>query len=148
MNEPYFPEASDPDTYVRGRLAPPTLARQVKLGWKVGAAYVALKVVASLFLSPEELSSPLIATLAAAEVALAAGLVFGVYRWRAWAAWSLLALLVASAFAGAWHPPQTSMPGGAQVRIAFLFGFGVVFGRAAIAIRKFERSASQATPSK
>lgn len=138
-NEPFIPEASDPDTFVRGRLAPIKLARQVRLGWKAGVAYLIVKLAAVVLTYPEVLASPLLALFAAGEFVFVGAMVYGVYRWNGMASWLLFAFLIVSAFAGALHPPLTPAPGGATVRIAFLIAFGVVFGRAAIAIRAFDR---------
>lgn len=142
MNDfPNIPEASDPDTYVRGRLAPAPLARQVRAGWKAGIIYVVLLIVGATFLYPEDIVTTTIKFLVAAEVALSCALTFGIYRWYAFAAWSLLGLLILSAVAAAIHPPHMPTPGSAAFRIGFLVAFGVLFGRAAIAIRAFSRGA-------
>lgn len=140
-NESFIPEASDPDTFVRGRLASVGLARQVRLGWKAGIAYLILKLAAAIFLYPENLASPLLALLAGGEVLLVSAMVYGVYRWNGLASWLLFAFLIISAFAGVVHPQLTPAPGGGTLRIAFVIAFGVVFGRAAIAIRTFDRGA-------
>lgn len=135
-NTPFIPEASDPHTYVRGRLVPPLLARQVKRGWKVGIAYVVLKVLTMAVLFSGA-PSGLVLLLGAVEVGVTALLVYGIYRWQAWAAWALLGVLFLSAFAGAFREPGVAAVPYSPVGIVILVILGVLFGRAALAIRAF-----------
>jgi hypothetical protein len=90
------------------------------------------------------LATPFSALLLLGELALSCALVYGVYRWHAVAAWLLFALLIVSALGAAAQPPQFQTPGMATFRIAFLVGFGVAFGRAAMAIRSFNKGAANA----
>ncbi len=143
QNENYIPVASEPDTFVRGHLVPVNLLNDVRRGWKAGIAYLILKIVAAILIFPEELSSVSFTVVATCEIMAVGAAVYGVYRWNYMSAWLLFLILIISAIVGALHPPMAPSPGGATIRIAFLIGFGVVFGRAALAIRAFNRNSQK-----
>ncbi len=151
MNDNFFPEAAPVPTYVDGRLAPPELARQVRRGWIAGCTLLvlqALVLVGVMLAYPIPFWSLLLTMV---EIGVGAALVVGTRRWLLVPAWLLLAYPFACELINAWlagpHPTDTR-PSPWQIGmfgVALLVIFGVLVGKAALAIRTFRRSpASQA----
>lgn len=139
----YIPEVIEPDTFVRGRLVPVELVRDVRRGWKAGAAYFALLLVAFVASAMAGELTTLALLVSVPEILVISGLVWGVRRWSQIAAWLLFAhpifstLVLAFASQPGLQPPMR----GGTLRIFFLVIFLLFFGKAAIAIRRFSRSA-------
>lgn len=140
----YIPEVIQTDTFVRGRLVPVELVRDVRRGWKAGAAYVALLLVAFVASAMADELTTLALLVSAPEILIVGGLVWGVRRWSQLAAWLLFThpivstLVLAFASQPGLQPPM----GSGTLRIFFLVIFLFFFGKAAMAIRRLSRSAN------
>jgi hypothetical protein len=139
----YIPEVIEPDTFVRGRLVPVELVRNVRRGWKAGVAYLALLLVAFVASAIAGELTTLALLVSVPEILVVAGLVWGVRRWSQLAAWLLFAHPIVSTLvlAFASQPNLQTPMGGGTLRIFLLVIFLLFFGKAAMAIRRFLRSA-------
>lgn len=140
-DQPYFPEVSDPDTYVDGKLVPPVLVRAVTRGWKAGLVYLvfcAFGFALGLYLEPP---SSVTSFLPLLELPVIAALVFGVRRWYLPAAALLVLHPILSTLLLAMAGPSTVPPHsqGGLLRVVFLVVFLYAFANAARAIYRFRR---------
>jgi hypothetical protein len=142
---PFIPEASEPDTFVRGRLATAEHAKDVRRGWKAGCWYIALQLlgIASLsFVGDVGLRG---AGFVLVEIAFVAACVWGVSRWHLLPAAALFCLPILNTLLLAAQPiGPVPQPGTGGVRVLFLVIFLYFFARASLAIWRFHRSAPSA----
>lgn len=140
QNDNYIPEASEPDTYVDGRLVPVALARSVRWGWKAGVAYLVLTLITTAILLYAEAVPMSAVAIGIADIVVIGVLVYGVHKWNLWAAVILflhpLAMTLLAALSNGTGEASYGQQGGG-LRIIFLIVFGVLFGRAMLAIRAF-----------
>ena len=143
---PFIPQASEPDTYVNGRLVPDEYARDVRRGWKSGVFYLALQLLATALVLGN--SSALNGTdllLTALELGVLAACVWGVRQWSLTAAVILFCAPILGTLALAAQPPAPIPSQGAGgVRVFLLVVFLYFFARAALAIWRFNRSVKSA----
>lgn len=144
---PFIPEASEPNTYVHGRLVPAPLARDVRHGWKAGCAYVVLQALGGAVLLTSRSLGVGEAGVVLGEVALAALCVWGMRRWNLAATVALFCMPIVNTLLLAIYQPISAVPqlGAGGLRVFLLVVFLYFFAKAAIAIWKFRCASNSAT---
>ena len=143
MDSTQFGPRIEPDSVVQGRRVPDELASCVSRGWHSGVGYALLLLLSLIYATPEA-ESDLLLLLGAFDLLLVLLLVWGVRRWHLISAWLLSVHPIQSTLVLVAMIPLGTGPSGqiGALRILYLVVFLYTFGRAALAIQRFQRSGS------